>query len=196
MSASATSHVLQTTTPRQECPTYQTNLVVIRVDSTPHEPVNTKVGESVVTIFHVTYPDGTPVVLKPQTVSFLWSGNSGQKEFDNVPVTSTGLSGYYNYTATLSPDIVQATGQGIITISVVLCSCSDGSENRGPTGNVNSIVTLDTTDNSRVAAGPLTTTTQPGQLITSEDVVLLIAALLIIALLLLVIRSRRKPKRK
>jgi len=196
MPASATLHVLQTTT-TQGCPTYQTNLVVIRVDSTPHEPVNTMVGTAVVTIFHVTYPDGSPVILKPQTASFLWSGKSGQKEFDNVPVTTAGLPGYYNYTATLSSDIVQATGQGVIAISVVFCSCSDGSDNRGPTGNVNSIITSDSTDNSQVATNPVTTTTtQIGPIITSQDVLLLIAALLIIALLLLVILSRRKPKRK
>jgi hypothetical protein len=170
---------------------------VIRVDSTPHEPVNTLVGTIVITIFHVVYPDGSPVILNPQTTSFLWSGKIGQKEFDNVPVTAVPNDpGFYNYTATLTPDIVQATGQGVITIAVLTCTCSDAAGNRGPTGIVNSIVTLDTSDNSQVAVNPVTTTTttQTGPLITSLDVLFLILALLIIALLLLFTRSRRKGK--
>jgi hypothetical protein len=196
VSTSATTQILQTATTRQDCPTYQTNLIVIRVDSTPHEPTNTQVGQTVVTIFHVTYPDGTPVVLSPQTASFLWTGSSGKIEFDNVQVASTGQPGFYNYTATLTSSIVQATGQGVITISVAFCSCSDGSDNHGPTGNVNSIITSDSTDNSQVASNPVTTTTtQIGPIITGQDVLLLIAALLIIALLLLLILSRRRPKK-
>jgi hypothetical protein len=194
VSAYATTQVLQTTT-TPGCPTYQTNLLVIRVHSTPHEPTNTPIGETVVTIFHVVYPDGTPVTLSPETASFLWSGSNGKIEFDNVHVTPTGQPGFYNYTATLTSDIVQATGQGLITISVMHCSCSDGSNNRGPTGDVSSLITSDTTDDSQVTNMPVTTTTQIGPIISSQDILLLIAALLILALLLLLVRSRRRRKK-
>ncbi len=197
VSTYAVTRVSQATT-TQGCATYQSNLAVIRVDSTPHEPTNTNIGATVVTIFHVVYPDGTPVVLQPQTSSFIWSGSSGQKEFDNIPVTYTGTPGFYNYTATLTQDIIQATGQGVITIAVITCSCQDHLGNRGPTGNVNSIITVDSTDDSQVQNGPMGGTTQQGQpgqpFASSIDVILLIVALLIIALLLLVARSRRKSK--
>jgi hypothetical protein len=178
------------------CATYQSNLAVIRVDSVPHIPTGTPIGATVVTTFHVVYPDGSPVVLQPQTASFLWVGTVGQREFDNVPVTYTGTPGFYTYTATLTQDIVQATGQGVITITVITCSCQDQLGNRGPVGNVNSLITSDPSDNSQEQVGQMSTSTtmvtatQP--VFATEDVILLIAALLIIALLLLVARSRRK----
>lgn len=192
ISASATPRVSQTAS----CPTYQTNLLVIRVDSTPHVPTPTSLGVTVVTIFHVVYPDGTPVTLQPQTGSFLWSGTVGQREFDNVPVVYTGTPGFYSYTATFTQDILQAAGPGVITISVMTCSLQDGSGNRGPTSGVNSLITSDTSDNSQVQVTPVSTsttmTTSPVGLTATEDVILLIAALLVIALLLLLARSRRK----
>ncbi len=193
--AYATSHVMQA----GSCPTYQTNLLVVRVDSTPHSPTPTPVGTSVVTIFHVVYPDGTPVTLQPSIASFVWSGTAGQKEFDNVPVVYTGTPGFYSYTATLTQDIVQAAGPGVITISVLTCSCQDGSGNRGPTGGVNSLLTTDPSDNSQVVFATLTsstTMTTPQAGVASEDVILLIAGLLVIALLILVARSRRKGNKK
>ncbi len=198
ISTYGTTHVAQTTTTGPACATYQTNLAVILVDSTPHIPTSTIVGATVVTIFHVVYPDGSPVTLQPQTTSFLWSGANGQKEFDNVPVTYTGNPGFYNYTATLSQEIVQATGQGVITIAVVTCSCQDPLGNRGPTGNVNSLITIDTSDNSQEQIGTSTATTQQGgnQIFTSTDVILLLFTLLIIAILLLLARSRRKGKKQ
>ena len=116
-----------------------------------------------------------------------------------MPVAYTGTPGFYTYTATLTQDIVQATGQGVITIAVVTCSCQDPLGNRGPTGNVNSIITSDPSDNSQEQLGQVSTTgvtqTGQGQMFTSEDVILLIAALLVIALLLLIARSRRKGKK-
>ena len=194
VSASATPRVAQTAS----CPTYQTNLLVIRFDSTPHTPTPTSVGTTVVTIFHVVYPDGTPVTLQPLTGSFLWSGTVGQKEFDNVPVVYTGTPGFYSYTATFTQDILQLVGPGVITISVMTCSLQDGSGNRGPTGNVNSLITSDTSDNSQIQVASATSTTmmttQPSGLTATEDVILLIAALLVIALLLLLARSRSKKK--
>jgi hypothetical protein len=201
ISASASSHVFQSTstTTTRPCPTYQTNLLVIWVDSTPHVPTSTSVGASVVTIFHVVYPDGSPVKLQPEIASFLWSGSGGEKQFDNVPVAYTGTPGFYRYTATLTQDIVKATGPGVITIAVVRCSCQDQWGNRGPTGTVSSLITSDTSDNSQEQitsqTTTMTTTTQPIQFFPIEDVIVLIAALLIIAMLLLILRSRRSGKK-
>ena len=179
------SSIQQTTT---GCPTYQTNLVVDFVDSTPIDAV---VGITIVTRVHVVYPDGTPVALLPETISFLWTGGAGQEEFDNVQVIFTGNPGWYNYTETVTADLLQATGQGKVTISVVTCSASDGLGNRGPTGLISSDTTFTPGDNSILNIGPqVTPPSQP----FSWLVPLLIAILLIIALLLFLLRGRKKRK--
>jgi hypothetical protein len=170
------------------CPTYQTNLTVDFVNSIPHLAL---VGDTIVTTFHVIYPDGTPVTLEPQTASFNWTGPSGSKEFDNVPVVFNGRAGFYNYTQPFTQDLIQATGSGTITIAVVVCSCQDGLGNRGPTGLISSIQTLIPTDNSQIA--PTTPPQTPTQMVTNYVVPIVIIILLILALLLLL---RRRGKKK
>ena len=179
--------LLQTTTPG--CPTYLVNIIVDFVDSTP---INAVAGITVITRFHVIYPDGTPVYLLPETTSFLWVGGQGQKEFLNVPVIFTGDPGWYNYTQTITDDLVQATGEGKVTVSVMTCSCSDGLGNRGPLTDVSSNTTFTPSDNSNVIIGPPQTTTTETEQPFTWAVPLAIALLLIIALLLFFLRSRRK----
>lgn len=174
------------------CPTYLTNLQVDFVNSSPTQVT---VGDMVTTMFHVVYPDGTPVQLAPQTASFLWIGAVGQKEFDNVQVTYTGNPGYYNYTQTVTADLAQATvgsgGTGKITIYVATCSCSDALGNRGATGNIGSDETLTPSDNSNLNAGLPPSTQQPFTYI----VPIIIAILVILAILLFLRRSRGKKKK-
>lgn len=178
--------VQQTTTPG--CPTYQVNLLVDLVNSNPTNP---QVGDTVVTRVHVVYNDGTPVTLSPETISFLWNGTAGQKEFDNAPVVYTGELGFYNYTQTVTQDMFQTLGAGKVVISVVGCSCSDIRANRGPISLTDSDFTLTPSDNSHLFVGPQAPA--PGQPVTYV-VPLAIALLLIIALLLFFMRSRRKKK--
>jgi MYXO-CTERM domain-containing protein len=140
---------------------------------------------------HVIYPDGTPVTnLSPMTISFQWVGPSGKTELDNQPVTPVpGKPGYYNYTAPLSSDIVQATGQGQLTLSVVTCSCSDGFGNRGPTGVISSIETIIPSDDSRVG---IEQPPPPPEQFPSTLFPIIILALLVLALIALLLRRRRK----
>lgn len=184
--ASAAPGVQQT---NPGCPTYQTNLAVDFVNSIPHLAL---VGDTVVTTFHVVYPDGTPVTLSPETASFNWTGPSGSKEFDNVPVVFNGTAGFYNYTQPFTQDIVQATGAGTITIAAVVCSCQDALGNRGPTGLISSIQTLITSDDSQIA--PPTPTPTPAQMLTNYLVPIAILILLVLAFLLLLLRRRGKKK--
>jgi hypothetical protein len=178
-----------TTTPG--CPTYLTNIIVDLVNSSPTQTV---VGVEVTTEVHVVYPDGTPVTLSPQTISFLWNGTAGSKEFDNVAVNSTGSPGFYNYTQTITPDLVQATlgsaGTGTITVYVVMCSCSDALANRGPTTLIGSDETLTPSDDSHVSIGPQPSTQPP---YTTYLVPILIGLLILLALILL-LRRRQKGK--
>jgi hypothetical protein len=177
---------VQQTTP--SCPTYQVNLVVDLVNS---DPTNPQVGDTVVTRVHVVYNDGTPVTLSPETISFLWTGTAGQKEFDNVAVVYTGEPGFYNYTETVTQDIFQAVGQGKVTIAVVACSCSDIRGNRGPISPVNSDATLTPSDNSNLLVGPQTQPPQPMNYLVPAA----IAILLIIALLLFFMRKKGQKKK-
>jgi hypothetical protein len=174
------------------CPTYLTTLTVDLITSSP---IQITVGDVVTTMFHVIYPDGTPVQLSPQTASFLWIGAAGQTELDNVPVTFTGNPGYYNYTQTVTADIAQATvgsaGTGKITIEIAHCSCSDALGNRGATGDIGSDETLTPSDNSNLNVGPPPSTQQP----FTYAVPILIAILVIIAILLFLRRSRSKKKK-
>lgn len=185
---SASPSIQQTTPP---CPTYQVNLVVDIVDS---NPINAAVGDIVVTRVHVVYVDGTPVSLSPVTISFQWNGTSGHKEFDNVPVVYTGTPGFYNYTQPITSDLIQATGQGTVTISVVACSCSDGGGNRGPVRLTDSDVTLVPSDNSNLNIGIPQPPSPLGQAAT-YFVPLAIIILLIIALLLFLRRRRAKQQK-
>jgi hypothetical protein len=137
------------------------------------------------------YNDGTPVTLSPETISFLWTGTAGQKEFDNVPVVYTGTPGLYNYTQTITQDLYQSLGQGKVVIFVVECSCSDVRANRGPISNTESDLTLTPSDDSHLFVGPQAPPpTQPPTYV----VPLAIGLLLILALLLFLLRSRRKKK--
>jgi hypothetical protein len=184
-----------TTTTAANCSTYQSNLLVDYVNSTPHMVV---VGNTIVTTFHVIYPDGTPVTLSPETASFNWTGPSGWKEFSNVPVIYNGTPGFYNYTQAFTQDIIQATGSGTITIYVVFCSCSDSLANRGPTGNTSSDQTIIPYDLSQVVPPTPTTTTTttqvtpPPQFPTTLAISIIIIILLLLALLLFVLRRRRR----
>jgi len=175
------------------CPTYLTNLTVDFFNSSP---IQTTTGEVVTTTFHVVYPDGTPVQLTPQTGSFLWVGAVGQKEFDNVNVTYTGNPGYYNYTQTVTADIMQATlgsaSTGKIYVQIAVCSLSDALGNRGPTGDIGSDETLTPSDNSNLNVGLPPSTVQP----FTYAVPIIIAILVIIALLLFLRRSKKGKKGK
>lgn len=173
------------------CPTYQVNFIVDIVDS---NPINAAVGDTIVTRIHVVYPDGTPVTLSPETVSFSWNGTNGQQVFDNVHVVYTGTPGFYNYTQTITPDLVQTTGQGKVTIAVVSCSCSDGGGNRGPVSLTDSDLTLTPSDNSNLSIGPQTTTTPTTPTVT-YIIAGIIILLLIIALLLFLRRGRGKKQK-
>lgn len=188
----ATTTTSTSTTTPTGCSTYQSNLLVDYVNSTPHMVV---VGDTVVTTFHVVYPDGTPVTLSPETASFNWTGPSGSKGFSNVPVIYNGTPGFYNYTEAFTQDIIQATGSGTITIAVSFCSCSDSQGNRGPTGDTSSIQTIIPYDLSQVVPPTPTTTTQatpPPQFPTTLAISTIIIILLILALLMLLLRRRRK----
>lgn len=177
---------VQQATTTQPCPTYQVNLAVDLVDSTP---ISVVIGTTVITRVHVVYQDGTPVTLSPQIMSFLWTGSNGQKEFDNVPVVFTGTPGFYNYTQTITADLIQATGQGKVTVWVVTCSCSDVRGNRGPISPVNSDLTLTPSDNSNLNVG-LPPSPNPFAELWTLIVPLVILLLLILALLLFWRRRR------
>lgn len=180
-----------TTTTPTGCSTYQSNLLVDYVNSTPHMVV---VGDTIITTFHVVYPDGTPVTLSPETASFNWTGPSGSKYFSNVPVIYNGTPGFYNYTQGFTQDIIQAAGSGTITIAVSFCSLSDSLGNRGPTGDTSSIQTIIPYDLSQVAVGVTTTTqvTPPSQFPTTLAIAIIIIILLILALLMYFLRRRRR----
>jgi LPXTG-motif cell wall-anchored protein len=184
--AFAASSIQQTTT-TPGCPTYQVNILVDVVDS---NPINVVAGDIVVTRVHVVYPDGTPVTLSPETMSFLFNGSKGHMEFDNVQVVYTGTPGFYNYTQTITADLIQATGQGKVTIFVVTCSCSDGGGNRGPPSLISSDLTLTPSDNSNLNVG---ITPPPTSQVPTYIIAAIIILLLLIALLLF-LRRRRKKK--
>jgi hypothetical protein len=186
--AYATSSAQQTTT--GGCPTYQVNLLVDVVNS---NPINAVVGDTIVTTIHVVYPDGTPVTLSPEIVSFSWTGSNGQQLFDNVQVVYTGTPGFYNYTQTITPDLIQTTGEGTVTIAVVSCSCSDTGGNRGPVSLTNSDLTLTPSDDSNLSIGPQTPA-NPTTPVVTYVIAGIIILLLIIALLLFLRRGRKKQK--
>jgi hypothetical protein len=183
---------VQQTTTTPSCPTYQVNLLVDLTDATP---INAAVGTTVVTKVHVVYQDGTPVTLSPQTMSFLWTGTNGQKEFDNVPVVYTGTPGFYNYTQLITSDLLQATGQGKVTIWVATCSCSDVRANRGPITNTDSDLTLTPSDNSNLNVGTPTTSPNPFEQLITLAAPIAIIILLLIALLLFLRRGREKKQK-
>jgi hypothetical protein len=176
----------QQTTTTPGCPTYQVNILVDVVDS---NPISVVADTVVVTRVHVVYPDGTPVTLSPETISFLFNGTEGQMEFDNVQVVYTGTPGFYNYTQTITADLIQATGQGKVTIFVVTCSCADGAGNRGPPSLVSSDLTLTPSDNSNLNVGIVS---PPTSQVSMYVVAAIIILLLIIALLLFLRRRRGK----
>ena len=180
---------IQQTQTQGPCPTYHT---ILEVDLVNSVPIQSSVGQTVITTFHVIYPDGTPATLNPETTSFLWSGPSGQTEFDNVPVVFTGNVGFYNYTQQLTEDLVKATGQGTVVVSVIACSCQDIQGNRGPTSLTSSNTTLTPSDNSNEVIGPTTPTTQP--ILGSNLLVPLIVAILLIIAILLALRRRGQKK--
>ena len=174
------------------CSTYQSNLLVDYVNSTPHGVI---VGDTIVTTFHVVYPDGTPVTLSPQTASFNWTGPAGSIQFSNVPVIYNGTPGFYNYTQVFSQDIVQSTGSGTITIAVAFCSCQDAQGNRGPTGNTSSIQTIIPYDLSQIVFQTTTTTTTqvtPPPQFPILIIPIIIIILLVLALLMFLLRRRKK----
>ncbi len=173
------------------CPTYHTNLLVIFVDSTPR---TVTVGSTVVTTFHVVYPDLTPVVLSPEVAAFSWSNSSGVEVTKTSPVVSTGQPGFYTYTNTVTPEYPT----GLVTIAVVICSCQDGAGNFGPVDSISSALTADQSDNSVISIGPVTPQVvqpPPPQFPFAIIELLIVLALLIVALLLL-IRRRRKQANK
>jgi LPXTG-motif cell wall-anchored protein len=172
----------------QGCATYQTNLLI---DLDNSIPTHVAVGGTVVTKVHVIYPDGTPVVLSPETISFLWSGITSQKTIENAPVVPTGDPGFYLYTQSVTADFPTGT----VTIYAVWCSCSDVAGNYGPPSNTSSETTITPADNSIVAIGPITPTGPPTaqQLFSTYGVPVIIALLLLAALLLFL--ARRKKKR-
>jgi hypothetical protein len=178
---------VETTTTRTKCPTYLTNLVVDFVDSTPH---SVEIGTTVVTTFHVVYPDGTPVTLSPETASFSWTSSSGQKVIENVVVVPVaGKPGWYTYTQTVDSSFPTGT----VTISVLYCCLSDALGNYGPTDDTSSDTTLTVEDNSKVNVGPPTPKPLTMQeLLATYAIPIVIAILVIIALLLLAARARRK----
>ena len=184
--------VFATPSIQQECPTYQVHLAVILVDSSPIDAV---VGDTIVTKIDVVYQDGTPVTLSPELVSFVWIGDNGQMEFDNVPVVYTGTPGFYLYTQTITSDLVQATGEGKVTIWAAACSCSDAQLNRGPISLVASDVTFTPGDNSNLSIGlPAQPSTPITQYVTYL-VPLIILLFLIIGLFLFLLRGRRKKQK-
>ncbi len=166
------------------CPTYQTNLLVIFVDSTPR---TVSVGSMVVTTFHVVYPDLTPVFLSPESAEFIWTNSSGFEITKASAVTPTGQPGYYNYTATVTLDYPT----GLVTIAVAVCSCQDGVGNFGPVDSIGSASTADQSDNSVISIGPVTPQVQPPPQFPLAISELLIVLALLIAALLLLIRRRR-----
>jgi hypothetical protein len=179
-----------TTTTTPACPTYEINFIVDLVNSAP---LNAAVGDTVVTQVHVVYEDGTPVTLSPELLSFLWTGSSGQKEFDNVSVVYTGTPGLYNYSQTITADLLQSTGQGKVTIGVVSCSGLDVNMNRGPISYTDSDLTLTPSDDSNLNVGVPPSPNPFAQLATLV-VPLVIILLLILALILFLRRGRGKKK--
>jgi len=175
------------------CPPYELNLLVDFVDSNPHIATW---GTTVVTIVHVVYPDGSPVKLSPETVSFAWSMGATQIVFENATVLPTTTPGYYRYTQ----EITDRFPRGTFLVSVLMCSCSDGEWNYGPPGVVNSPVTATTSDDSIVVVGVQSTTTittttavtVPGIPLTTYMIASIIAILLLAALILFITHARRK----
>ncbi len=172
------------------CPTYHTNLLVIFIDSAPRAIT---VGSTVATTFHVVYPDLTPVHLSPQVAEFSWSNSSGFEVTTTSPVTPTNETGFYSYTATVTPEY--PTGQ--VTIAVVVCSCQDGGGNFGPVQSVDSTLTADPSDDSIVSIGPVVVPqVQPQPQFPVAIIALIAIFILLIAALLLMIRRRRKQTGK
>ena len=172
------------------CPTYQVNLIIDLVDSNPR---SAWVGVTVATRVHVTYPDGTPAVLMPETISFSWSNGTYEKIRPNALVMSTGEPGFYMYLESVKADFPT----GSVTITALLCSCSDIGGNWGPTDDESSLTTITPSDLSILQIGlqmtTQTTTTQPAEnVLVTYTVPIVIAILLLIALLLLFARGRRK----
>ena len=190
---------------RKECPTYLTNLVVDFVNLTPN---NVQCGGTVNITVHVVYPDGTPVTLLPETLSFMWSGPCIFLVLENVPVVPTGVPGYYTrietvtccVNRTLTVTTTTTCNQtccfptGTAKVYVLVCSASDGLGNYGPTDDVSSDETITEGDSSKVNIGSLSaTSTSVGQTTTqgkSQDLLatyaipIFIAAVLVIAILL------------
>jgi hypothetical protein len=126
------------------CPTYNTAIVVDYVDATPKTATE---GMMITTKFHVTYPEGTPAEIS--NASFLWTGAAGQKEYENIQVSSNGTAGFYVYRQDITPDLIHAVGRQA-TISVVACSLHDVYGNDGPNQPTNSETTPNPNDNSHV----------------------------------------------
>lgn len=125
------------------------SLQIDLVNSTPNsDPVI--LGTDIRTEIHISYPDGRPVSLDPPLVSIIWSGSEGWIEFDNIPLTTRDIVGFYSFTETVTADLVNVTGPGKATLSVVACSCQDARGNRGPTQLTSSDQTLSPSDNSHV----------------------------------------------
>ncbi len=174
-------------TGQQGCPTYQTVILIDLVNSVPQEVV---VGGVVVTKVHVVYPDGTPVTLSPETISFLWKGNQGQIIIENAPVVPTGDPGFYIYSQSVTADFPTGT----VTIYAVVCSCSDLMGNYGPTSDTSSDITITPSDISIVTIGPPTPPGPPTiqELFSTYGIAIIVGLLLLAALLLLL--SRRKSR--
>ncbi len=90
------------------CPTYLTNLEVTSVNVTPS---TISCGDTAAVTVHLQYPDGTPVSLSPETLTFKCVGSCSSFIFENVPVYPVpGKPGWYtwNLTVMCSTDICSA----------------------------------------------------------------------------------------
>ena len=90
------------------CPTYLTNLAITYVNVNPHQ---ISCGGSVNITVGVFYPDGTPVTISPETMSFKFAGACSSLVIENVRVFPTGEPGFYscNLTYTCSDQTATCT---------------------------------------------------------------------------------------
>jgi len=201
------------------CPKYTANLVVLYVNAAPNDGAVGTVGTVVNITVRVAYPDGTPAVLSPAKMSFLWIGNSSCLVFQNVTVLPTRELGVYQYNQTItciSNQTATTTGlqtsysfasattscnqtgcfpSGLVRIYVMECGCADAVGNYGPIGNMGSDETLTLDDNSIIQIGATTSIPSGSTGAYSAYMVpILIIILAAVAVLLAVARLRKRGK--